>query len=366
MRAGGVETVVDLRQFAMVGITEVISGLPGAYRALRSLVRVAGQRLPRLAVLIDSPSLNMRLARRLKRLGIPIVYFVSPQIWAWKKWRLRQLPALVDRMICIFDFEEAIYRKAGIPVEYVGHPLVETVAPRLSRDQFFSQFQLDPKLPSVALLPGSREIELDYILPTLLDAARQLSARRQDLQFVLATAPTLNAARVEARLRRQLEMRRPVRVVTNATYDALAYSTVAVVASGTATVEAAILGCPMVVVYRVAPLTALFARRMVDVPFFSMVNLLAGKKVVEELIQDDFTAPRLTAAVTRLLDDPALQSKMKEELLAVKSRLGAPGAIERVAGSVLRMLQPSQETREPGAGPSEPRLENKGRLNTTA
>ncbi|MGH9354655.1 MAG: lipid-A-disaccharide synthase, partial [Terriglobia bacterium] len=262
-----------------------------------------------------------------------------PQVWAWKKWRLRQLPALVDRMICIFDFEEAIYREAGIPAEYVGHPLVETAAPRLSRDQFFSQFQLDPTLPTVALLPGSRQIELQYILPTLLRAARQLSAARQELQFVLAAAPTLNAAWLETRLRDRLDARRPVRVVTDATYDALAYSTLAVVASGTATIEAAILGCPMVVVYRVAPLTAFFARRMVDVPFFSMVNLLAGQKVVEELIQDDFTAPRLAAAVTRLLDHPELQSKMKEELRAVKSRLGVPGAIERAADSILEMLQ---------------------------
>ncbi len=348
LRHGGVETVADLRQFAMVGITEVVSGLPGAYRAFQSLVRAAERRRPRLAILIDSPSLNMRLARRLKRLGIPVLYFVSPQIWAWKKWRLRQLPPLVDRMVCIFDFEEAIYREAGIPADYVGHPLVETVAPRLSRDQFFARFHLDPNLPTVALLPGSREIEISYLLPTLLETVRQLSAR-QDLQFALAVAPTLDPAHIDAQLQNQPGLRRALRVVTGATYDALAHSTVAVVASGTATIEAAILGRPMVVVYRVSPLTAFFARRMVDVPFFSMVNLLAGKKVVEELIQDDFTAPRLAAALTGLLDHPELQSKMREELCAVKSRLGEAGAIERVADIVLQMLEAPQEKPGPGS-----------------
>ena len=348
MRRDGVETVADLRQFAMVGITEVVSGLPGAYRAFQSLVRAAERRRPRLAILIDSPSLNMRLARQMKRLGIPVLYFVSPQIWAWKKWRLRQLPPLVDRMICIFDFEEAIYRKAGIPADYVGHPLVETVAPQLSRDQFFGNFRLNPELPTVALLPGSREIELDYLMPTLLEAVRQLSTR-QGLQFVLAAASTLDPARIEERLQNHPGLRRALRVVTGATYDALAYSTVAVVASGTATIEAALLGRPMVVVYRVSPLTAFFARRMVDVPFFSMVNLLARKKVVEELIQDDLTAPRLAAAVAALLDHPELQSKMKEDLGEVKSRLGAPGAIERVAEIVLQMLQAPQPAFGPGA-----------------
>ncbi|MGH9375035.1 MAG: lipid-A-disaccharide synthase, partial [Terriglobia bacterium] len=288
MREGGVETVADASQFAMVGISEVLSGLPGAYRAFQSLARAAARRRPRLTILIDSPSLNMRLARRLKGLGIPVVYFVSPQIWAWKKWRLRQLPALVDRMLCIFDFEEEIYRKAGVPADYIGHPLVDTVAPRLSRDEFFAQYGLDPELPTVALLPGSREIEIDYILPPLLGAIRKLSERR-GVQFLLAAAPTLNAVRLRARLQKQLQPKHRVQVATDAAYDALAHSTVAVVASGTATVEAALLGRPMVVVYRVSPFTAFFARRMVDVPFFSMVNLLAGKKVVDELIQDDLT-----------------------------------------------------------------------------
>jgi lipid-A-disaccharide synthase len=338
MRQGGVDTVVDSHQFAMVGITEVASGLPRANRAFHRLVQEARRRRPKLAILIDSPSLNMRLATRLKRLAIPVLYFVSPQIWAWKKWRLRQLVGRVDKMACIFDFEEPIYRKAGIPAEYVGHPLAETARAHESRDEVFRRLRLDPNAPTVALLPGSREIEITYILPGILEGAALLSRRRR-LQLILAAAPTLDAARLEVAVGGNPDLRELVRVVSHATYDALAYSTVAVVASGTATVEAALLERPMVVVYRVSPITAFFARRMVDVPFFSMVNILAGKQVVPELIQSEFTPARLAAEVERLLDHPEVQSEMTKEFDTIKARLGQRGAIERVARIALEMTQ---------------------------
>ncbi len=339
MRRAGVETVADSSQFAMVGITEVVSGLLPAYRAFRLLDAEAARRRPRLAVLIDSPSLNLRLAKRLKRRGIPVLYFVSPQIWAWKKWRLGQLVSRVDQMVCIFDFEPEIYSKAGIPAEYCGHPLVDTVAPSLARDQFFAQSRLDPAVPTIALLPGSRKVEIEFILPTLLRAADRLLRQRR-VQFVIPVAPSLDARGIEARLRAAWgdsgESR--VRVLEHSTYDALAYSTLAVVASGTATVEAALLGCPMMVVYRVSRVTAFLARRMVDVRFFSMVNILAGKKVVEELIQGDFTTLRLTAEIIRLLDDREGRDAMAAELRQVKSRLGEGGAIERLADTVMKMV----------------------------
>lgn len=338
MREAGVEAVVDAHQFAMVGITEVASGLPRAYRAFRQLLREAARRRPQLAILIDSPSLNMRLAKRLKKLGIPVLYFVSPQIWAWKKWRLRQLVSLVDRMVCIFDFEPEIYRRVGIPAEYCGHPLVDTVAPELSREGFFAKARLDPTRPVIALLPGSREVEIRYILPTLLGAARQLSEQRR-IQFVLPVAPGLEMSSIEAHLRRAAPRPPEIRLLDHSTYDALAWSTLAVVASGTATVEAALLGRPMVVVYRVSPVTAFLARRMVDIKFFSMVNILAGKKVVEELIQERFTVPNLLAELIRLLDNPSAQSKMIEDLKVVTARLGKGGAIERLADIVMGMVE---------------------------
>ncbi len=338
MRQAGVDTVVDSHQFAMVGITEVASGLPRAYRAFGDLVQEAGRRKPRLAILIDSPSLNMRLATRLKRLGIPVLYFVSPQIWAWKKWRLRQLGTRVDKMVCIFDFEEQIYRKASIPAEYVGHPLVGAVRSCVSRQEFFARAGLDPSVETVALLPGSREIEVSYILPTALNAAALLSERRR-VQFLVAVAPTLDAARIESRLRRHSNIRAPLRIMAHSTYDILAHSAVAVVASGTATIEAALLDCPMVVVYRVSPVTAFLARWMVDVPFFSMVNILAGKEAVPELIQRGFTSLRLAGETERILNHPEVQSKMRQEFQAVRGRLGNGGAIEQLARIVEEMVQ---------------------------
>lgn len=338
MREAGVEVIVDAHQFAMVGITEVASGLPRAYRAFKRLVREAARRRPQLAVLIDSPSLNMRLAMRLKKLGIPVLYFVSPQIWAWKKWRLRQLASLVDRMVCIFDFEPEIYRRVGVPAEYCGHPLVDTVAPELTREEFFAKARLDPALPVVALLPGSREVEIRYILPTLLRAARQLAAERR-VQFVLPVAPGLEISSVESYVRQASVPLAEIRLLDHSTYDALAWSTLAVVASGTATVEAALLARPMIVVYRVSPVTAFLARRMVDINFFSMVNILAGKKIVEELIQERFTASNVFAEMVRLLDDPQMQSKMIKDLKGITARLGKGGAIERLADTVMRMLE---------------------------
>ncbi|HLI33538.1 MAG TPA: lipid-A-disaccharide synthase, partial [Terriglobia bacterium] len=225
--------------------------------------------------------------------------------------------------------------------------LVDTVAPSLSREAFFAQVNLDPALPTVALLPGSREIEIQYILPTILEAVERLSERR-NLQFVLAVAPTLDARGIEARLRQSAVAARRVRVAPHVAYEALAYSDVAIVASGTATVEAALLERPMVVVYRVSPVTAFFARRMVDVPFFSMVNILAGKAVVPELIQQDFTAERLATEVARLLDSSETRSEMLKELRTVKSRLGESGAIERVADAAVRMIR--EESRASAGG----------------
>jgi lipid-A-disaccharide synthase len=343
MRQAGVETTVDSHEFAMVGITEIFSGLPRAYRAFHELLAEVDRRRPQLAVLIDSPSLNLRLAKRLKQRRIPVIYFVSPQLWAWKKWRMRHVQQRVDKMLCIFDFEESIYNKAGVPVEYVGHPLAEMMErrPRLSRAAFFATAGLDPKTHTVALLPGSRKIEVEYNLPIMLDAAHRLSRCRggQGIQFVLALAPAPDAERLETKMLAACGAEVTVRAVTRATYDALEHSDVAVVASGTATVEAALLQCPMVVVYRVSPVTAFFAKFMIDVPFYSMVNLLAGKPIVKELIQSDFTDEAVAEEVERLLGDPEQRARMAEELAIVGSHLDAGGAMRRAAGAIVNFLQ---------------------------
>lgn len=342
MRRAGVETVADLRDFAMVGITEVVSGLPRARRAFHAILRETDCRRPRLAVLIDAPSLNLRLAKQLQPRGIPVAYYVSPQIWAWKKWRLRHLKDRVDHMLCLFDFEEEIYRRAGVKVTYVGHPLVdrpEMAEPAMAREEFFLRAGLDAGVPLVALLPGSREIELKYNLPPLVEAAAELRRRGQKVQFVLPVAATLSEAQVQSQLRALGVAPGLIRTITHATHDALRFTQAAVVASGTATLETALLGCPMVVVYRVAPSTAFFARFMVNVPFFSMVNLLAGKEVVKELIQGDFTSARVADEVARLLNEPEAREKMTVAFREVRARLGPGGAVHRAATALAEMLR---------------------------
>jgi lipid-A-disaccharide synthase len=338
MRRAGVDTVIDLSEFAMVGITEVVSRLPRAYRASRRLMQETRRRHPAIAILIDSPSLNIRLAPRLKRLGVPVTYFVSPQVWAWKKWRLRQLKTRIDKMICIFDFEEEIYRRAGIPVEYVGHPLVDEVHPTLARAAFFAKAGLAPGVTTVALLPGSRRTEVRLILPTLLEAAAQLGGERQ-IQFVVAVAPTIEEAWVEAEYLAPYRRRVAVYAVTRATRDALYHADLAVVASGTATIEAALLERPMVVVYRVSRVTAALARALgLRLPFYSMVNVLLGRSAVPELIQEDFTSGRVASEAARLLDDAGTRARLVNDLRDVKARLGSAGALERAAAAIARSI----------------------------
>ena len=342
MRKAGVDTTVDLGDFALMGITEVIKHLPRARRNFNRLLEGVDNRKPALAVLIDSPSLNLRLAKRLKRRRIRVIYFVSPQIWAWKKWRIHHLKTRIDKMLCIFDFEEAIYQKAGIPVEFVGNPLVDLVHPHLSRAAFFEQAGLGAETPTVAILPGSREREVLFNLPTLLDAASRMALTRK-IQFVIPVARSLDPAWLESRLRDCYVGRAPLRTVTEATHDALYYSDVAAVASGTATVEAALCERPMVVVYRVSPVTYFLGKFMVDVPFYSMVNLLAGRGIVKELIQNDFTAQAVAAQIEYLLDHEEARSEMVQGFRALKPRLGSGGAIQKAADAVMRELSLPRE-----------------------
>ncbi len=339
LRGAGVETVVDLHQVALIGISEVVSGLPKAYAGMRLLVEESIRRKPSVAILIDSPSFNLRLAKRLKRHGIPVVYFVSPQIWAWKKWRIHKIKRYVDKMLCLFDFEEEIYKKAGVPVEYVGHPLVDMASSSRTREEFFRYASLDQKLPTVALLPGSRKTEASLNLPAMLDAATRLSVSRP-VQFIVAAAPTLNPRWIESIVETRYVGQAAIRTLSDATHDALRHADVAVVASGTATIEAALCERPMVVVYRVSAFTAMCAKIMIDVPFYSMVNLLAGKPVVPEMIQDDFDAASLAARVEFLLDGEKVRNQMVQGLREVKARLGPAGAIERAADAIIRHLEP--------------------------
>ena len=347
MRQAGVDTVVDSHQIAIAGITEVLEGIPRVYRAFHKILREVDRRRPQLAILIDFPDFNLRMARQLKKRRIPVVYFVSPQVWAWRKGRVHTLKKRIAKMIVIFDFEEEIYQQAGVPVEYVGHPLVDMVRPHLTRAEFFAQVGLDPAIPTIALLPGSRQKEVISILPVTLAAAKRMSANRQ-LQFVIPVAATIDPAWLESTILKYDVGNATVRAAVHTTYDAMQHCQLAVVASGTATLEAALQECPMVVVYRVSPFTWLVGKLLVRVPFYSIVNILAKKELVPELMQSDFNAANVAARVEYLLDHPEARQEMIRGFQALKLRLGHAGAIERAAGLIAAMLPSPQAAPMPG------------------
>ena len=331
MAAAGVELVTHARAVNVLGIVEVAAHLPRIYGVYRKLLAEVARRRPRFAVLIDFPDFNLRLARQLHRRGIPVIYFIAPQMWAWRPGRAKLLQRYTRKLICIFPFEEEFFRKAGVSVEYVGHPLVDLVRPTLAREQFLARHALHRDHPTVCLLPGSRNQEVARHLPLLLEAARRLAAVRP-VQFTLVRAGTVDPALLARLLGRKGHL--SLTVIEDNPYNALAAADVAIISSGTATVEALLLGTPMVVVYRVAAPSWWVGKLLVRTPHYSMVNLLAGEKLVPELIQSEFTPARVAEEVGRLLSDPAARARIQTELGRVKGCLGPPGAIERACRAV--------------------------------
>lgn len=333
MAAAGVELVADYHEIGVVGITEVLRKIPTVIRMQNRLAREAVRRNARLAILIDSPGTHLGVARRLKPAGIPVGYFIGPQIWAWRSGRVRIVRRRVKRMVVIFPFEEELYRQAGVPVTFVGHPLVDVVKPSMTREEFARRHALDPARPIITIMPGSRPSEIALNYPGVITACEHL-AKDARLQFLHAAAPGLSAELFT----RYAMPAFPLKRIYGETYDALASADCSIVASGTATVEAALLGAPMVVVYRLAPLTAHILRRLVRTPHIAMANLVVGKRAVPELIQDDFTAENVEREVRRLLDSEDARLEMKASLAEVRARLGPPGAIERAADIFVSMM----------------------------
>lgn len=337
MVEAGVDLIADYHEVAVVGIAEVLHKIPTVIDVQRRLAHEAARRNAKLAILVDSPGTHLGVARRVKNAGIPVGYFIGPQIWAWRPGRIRVVKRLVKRMVVIFPFEEDVYRNASVPVNFVGHPLVDIVRPTKSRDEFAAQQRLDPTRPIVALLPGSRRSEIVRNFPTILDACARLAsgpAAMEGIQFLHAAAPGLGAAFWDRFNRPGLDLNR----VEGATYDALNVADCAVVASGTATVEAALIGTPMVVVYRVAPATAMVLRHMLHTPFIGMVNLIAGRRVAPELVQNDFTPQAVEQEIRRLLESRKAREEVKAALAEVRAKLGLGGAIERAADIFAGML----------------------------
>jgi len=334
LRAAGMETLVDTTAIATMGLLEArdrLGAVLRAYRLVRGLLR---DEPPDLLILIDFPEFNLALAGVARRRRVPVLYYISPQVWAWRRGRIRKIARRVDRMAVVFPFEAPLYAASGVRAEFVGHPLLDRVRATRSREETLARHGLDPGKRLIALLPGSRVKEIRLILPVIAEAAARLVARG-DCQCVLALAETLIAADVAASMRG-----RPLAatVVPDDTYDLVHASALALVASGTATLETALLERPMVIVYRMSALTFALARRLVSVPFIGMPNLIAGRGIVPELVQGDATGARIAAEAERLLDDPAQHAATVAALASLRSLLGGGGAARRAAAIAAEML----------------------------
>lgn len=380
MRSAGIETMVDARDVAIIGLPEIARALGKLYRAYRTLLNAARLRRPAVVVLIDWPDFNMRLAKRLHREGFKVVYYISPQVWAWRKYRVRALRRDVDRMLVILPFEETFYKRQGLEASYVGHPLAESVRISSSREEFCSRHQLDPLRPLIALLPGSRQKELYYHLPPMLDAAVRLrsvgtavelplrnderlsrsvastmDAQNSSLQtigphkeftpqFIVPLASTVQREDVRGTIEKACRVSEPpisVTIIEGDTYNALGHSQFAVVASGTATLEAALLGTPMVVVYRGSEINWRLIRPLIHLDTFGMVNLIAGQRIVPELMQHEVTGERIAREATGILSDPERLGRVQRELAAVRDVLATCNEVsapQRAAREVLDVI----------------------------
>jgi lipid-A-disaccharide synthase len=343
MREAGCDTVIDAKDLAVVGITEILSHLPKIYGHFHNLISESDRRRPDLAVVIDSPAFNWRVARQMKKRGIPVMYYVAPQFWAWRQGRVKLLRKYVNKALVIFPFEEKFYRERGVDATFVGHPLAELPVPRISREAYAAQYTIDSAKQWITVMPGSRVKEVRMNLPTILQAADQIGP---EYVFLLPVAHSL-----DREFLRTCTVGRPVTLVPDA-LPALHHSRAGIVASGTATIEAAMMGTPFVMVYRVSPLTYLLGKPRIKVPYFAMVNLIAGDNIIPELVQHDFTAANVAAHLREILPEGDARARILAGLAEVRGRLKPTGtdlrsAADRAAEEVLRFLP---------SGPSVPSL----------
>jgi len=334
MRKAGVETVVDAASLAVVGLVEVVSHIPRIYGEYRKLQAAARATRPDLAILTDSPDFHLRLARKLHDQGVPVAYLVAPQAWAWRKGRIPGMRRTLSHLLCIFPFEEEFFRAHGLPATYIGHPLAGLVRPNFTREEFFRKHRLPSGRPLISVMPGSRRGEASRHLPILLDAVDRLYSA-QAASFILPASVTTGAGFFRERVGRA-----PIQVIEGENWDAIAHADLALAASGTVTVEAALLGTPMVTFYKVTAASWLMGRMLVRVPFYSMVNLIAGRAVVPELMQSQMTGERLASEALRLLRDVAARDAMRADLAVVTRNLaGSAPPMARAAAIVQELME---------------------------
>jgi lipid-A-disaccharide synthase len=331
----GMKLLYHSHSLSVVGITEVLFKLRAILKALKGLKESLDREKPNLIILIDFPDFNLRLAKIAHQKGIPVLYYISPQVWAWRRGRVRVIAERVKKMVVFFPFEVPLYKAAGVDVEWVGHPLLDIVKPTLSKEEAFGQFGLDPQRRTIGLLPGSRIQEVDRLLPPLLGSAHLLQQEIPDLQFVIPMAPGFTEKTLSPWMRNSSA---PVKLIQGRTYDVMNISELLILASGTATLEGAILGKPMIIVYKVSLLSSWVGRAMIRVNHIGLANLVAGKGIAPELIQKDVNPKRIAEEALRILRDSVLQQKMVESLKEVRQRLGNPGAAQRAARIVMSML----------------------------
>jgi len=331
----GMKLLYHYQDLSVVGITEVFLKLSSIVKALRVLKQSLDQEKPDLVILIDFPDFNLRVAKIAHRRGIPVLYYISPQVWAWRSKRTKLIARLVKKMIVLFPFEVPLYEAAGVDVEWVGHPLLDIVRPTLPWEVAFQQFGLDPKRRTIGLLPGSRKHEVERLLPPLLASAHLLQKEIPDLQFIIPLAPGIPKTILSSQME---NISIPVKVVEGLTYDVMNLSELLITASGTATLEGAILGKPMIIIYRVSFPSYWIGRALIRVNHIGLVNLVAGREIVPELIQNDITPQKITEEALRILKNPVLCQRMIESMAEVRQNLGEPGAAQRAARIVCSIL----------------------------
>ncbi len=334
MAEAGLDVICSVSEMSFLGFVEVVKHLPFIRRVFRKMVKLLEERKPCAVLLIDYPGFNLRFAKAAKKHGIPVIYYISPQVWAWGKRRVKKMARLVDRMIVIFPFEEGIYQKEGMDVQYVGHPLKDVVKTSLPKERFFGELRLDPTRPTVGLLPGSRKQEVDCLLPEMLKACSLLQKQIPHLQIIVGLAPTLSDEVYKSRLKDSIH----VDLIRNKTYDVMAHSDLVLVASGTATLETAILGTPMIILYKMSTLSYWIGRLLVRLKCIGLVNIVVGKSVVPELIQGNVRAGKIAKEAMNILSDKKRRERMKRDLKEVSRILGERGATKRAAESVVELI----------------------------
>lgn len=335
LRDAGGEVLFDIKEHGVMGFVEIICKLPALFRLKKAFAKVMDERKPDCLVVVDYPGFNMRLAKMAQEKGIPIVSYISPSAWAWHKSRAKSVAKMVNKVAAIFPFEYEVYKEAGADTEFVGHPLVDIVKPSLTKEEAWVKAGKKDGRPLILLMPGSRLMEIQKMLPTILEGAKLLLEKNPNIDFSMPRAKTIPREMLESMIK---DVGVPVKIVEGDNYDVMFSADLALATSGTVTLEAALCGLGSVIVYRTSPITAFIARRVINIPDIGLPNIVAGKHILPELLQEEFTAKRLSEEALNLLE-PARNAQMKSDLEYVKERLGAPGAVRRVAEIILRIAK---------------------------